>query len=104
MWLIQSPNILIALKLLLAVACGGAIGFERELSRKPAGLRTNVLVCVAAALFMIVSRHIGGGLPYTGPARLLAPVGTAIGFFWAAGFFPGRGWGSVLPSAARSSC
>jgi len=58
-----SPNMLIVVKLLVAVVCGGAIGFERELSRKPAGLRTNVLICVGAALFMIVSRHIGGGAP-----------------------------------------
>ena len=53
--------VLIALKLVVAMLCGGAIGFERELSRKPAGLRTNVLICIGAALFMIVSRHIGGG-------------------------------------------
>ncbi len=38
------PPLLIALKLLLATLCGGAIGFERELSRKAAGLRTNVLI------------------------------------------------------------
>jgi uncharacterized membrane protein YhiD involved in acid resistance len=37
--MIHSPNILIALKLLMAVARGGAMGFERELSRKPAGFR-----------------------------------------------------------------
>src|SRR5258706_8156542 len=91
MWLIQSPNILIALKLLLAVACGGAIGFERELSRKPAGLRTNVLVCVAAALFMIVSRHIGGRPPFTDPAPLLAPVVAPIGFIGARGILPAPG-------------
>src|SRR5260370_10602849 len=78
-----SPNILIGLKLLMAVACGGAIGFERELSRKPAGLRTSVLICVGAALFMIVSRHIGGGAPYTDPARLVAQVVTGIGFIGA---------------------
>jgi uncharacterized membrane protein YhiD involved in acid resistance len=36
--MIHSPNILIALKLLMAVA-GGAIGFERELSHEPAGFR-----------------------------------------------------------------
>jgi len=51
------PTIVIAIKLLAAVICGGAVGFERELSHKPAGLRTNVLVCVGATLFMIVSRQ-----------------------------------------------
>src|SRR5260370_36705838 len=94
------PNILIGLKLLMAVACGGAIGFERELSRKPAGLRTNVLVCVGAALFMIVSRHIGGGAPYTDPARLVAQVVTAIGFIGAGVILQSRGSISGLPTAA----
>src|SRR5260221_8560777 len=88
--MIDSPNILIGLKLLTAVTCGGAIGFERELSRKPAGLRTNVLVCVGAALFMIVSRHIGGGAPYTGPARLVAHGVAPIGFFGAGVLFHTR--------------
>lgn len=98
--MIYSPNILIGLKLLLAVACGGTIGFERELSRKPAGLRTNVLVCVGAALFMIVSRHIGGGAPYTDPARLVAQVVTAIGFIGAGVILQSRGSIHGLTSAA----
>ena len=95
-----SPNLLIGLKLLMAVACGGAIGFERELSRKPAGLRTNVLICVGAALFMIVSRHIGGGAPYTDPARLVAQVVTGIGFIGAGVILQSRGSISGLTSAA----
>src|SRR5260370_6866181 len=76
-------TIQIGLKLLMAVVCGGAIGFERELSRKPAGLRTNVLICVGAALFMIVSRHIGGGAPYTNPPRFGAHLGPRIRFIGA---------------------
>ncbi len=92
--------ILIALKLLMAVVCGGAIGFERELSRKPAGLRTNVLICVGATLFMIVSRHIGGGAPYTDPARLVAQVVTAIGFIGAGVILQSRGSITGLTTAA----
>jgi len=91
---------LIAVKLLVAVVCGGAIGLERELSRKPAGLRTNVLICVGAALFMIVSRHIGGGAPYTDPARLVAQVVTGIGFIGAGVILQSRGSISGLTSAA----
>src|SRR6266404_2672815 len=98
--MIDSPTLLIGLKLLMAVACGGAIGFERELSRKPAGLRTNVIVCVGAALFMIVSRHIGGGAPYTDPARLVAQVVTAIGFIGAGVILQARGSISGLTTAA----
>ncbi len=95
-----SPNLLIAIKLLVAVMCGGAIGFEREMSHKPAGLRTNVLVCVGATLFMIVSRHIGGGAPYTDPARLVAQVVTAIGFIGAGVILQARGSISGLTTAA----
>jgi putative Mg2+ transporter-C (MgtC) family protein len=98
--MIASPTLLIAAKLLMAVILGGAIGFERELSRKPAGLRTNVLICVGAALFMIVSRHIGGGAPYTDPARLVAQVVTAIGFIGAGVILQSRGSITGLTTAA----
>jgi putative Mg2+ transporter-C (MgtC) family protein len=84
----------------VAVLCGGAIGFEREISHKPAGLRTNVLVCVGATLFMIVSRHIGGGAPYTDPARLVAQVVTAIGFIGAGVILQSRGSITGLTTAA----
>jgi putative Mg2+ transporter-C (MgtC) family protein len=94
------PTLLIAIKLLVAVFCGGAIGLEREIAHKPAGLRTNVLVCVGATLFMIVSRHIGGGAPYTDPARLVAQVVTAIGFIGAGVILQSRGSITGLTTAA----
>jgi putative Mg2+ transporter-C (MgtC) family protein len=84
----------------VAVFCGGAIGLEREIAHKPAGLRTNVLVCVGATLFMIVSRHIGGGAPYTDPARLVAQVVTAIGFIGAGVILQSRGSITGLTTAA----
>jgi putative Mg2+ transporter-C (MgtC) family protein len=80
--------------------CGGAIGLERELSRKAAGLRTNVLICMGAALYMIVSRHIGGGAPYTDPARLAAQVVTGIGFLGAGVILQSRGSITGLTTAA----
>ena len=91
---------LIALKLVVAIVCGGAIGFERELSRKAAGLRTNVLICMGSALFMIISRHIGGGAPYTDPARLVAQVVTGIGFLGAGVILQSRGSITGLTTAA----
>ncbi len=42
----------ILLKLILAIALGGLIGLEREASQKPAGFRTNILVCVGSAMMM----------------------------------------------------
>lgn len=95
-----SVNALIGIKLLLAMVCGGAIGLERELSRKPAGLRTNVLICMGAALFMITSRHIGGGAPYTDPGRLVAQVVTGIGFIGAGVILQARGSVTGLTTAA----
>ena len=46
------------IKLGLAIACGAAIGFERELHDKPAGLRTNMLICVGSTLISMVSIHV----------------------------------------------
>ena len=48
----------IVARLLLATICGAAIGFEREWRNRPAGLRTHVLVCVAAATFGILTIEI----------------------------------------------
>lgn len=95
-----SPIFLIGIKLLLAMVCGGAIGLERELSRKPAGLRTNVLICMGAALFMVASRHISGGAPYTDPARLVAQVVSGIGFIGAGVILQSRGSVTGLTTAA----
>ena len=96
----NSLDMVIVAKLLLAIVCGGAIGFERELSRKAAGLRTNVLICMASALFMIVSRHIGGGAAYTDPARLVAQVVAGIGFLGAGVILQARGSITGLTTAA----
>jgi len=97
---LNSPAALIALKLLLAMVCGGAIGLERELNRKPAGLRTNVLICFGAALYMILSRHISGGAAYTDPARLAAQVVAGIGFLGAGVILQARGSVIGLTTAA----
>ena len=97
---LTSPAVLIAAKLLLAMVCGGAIGLERELNRKAAGLRTNVLICFGAALYMIVSRHISGGAAYTDPARLAAQVVAGIGFLGAGVILQARGSITGLTTAA----
>jgi putative Mg2+ transporter-C (MgtC) family protein len=68
-------------RLLLAVALGAAIGYERERAGKPAGLRTHGMVCLGAALFTLVSIFGFGG---TGdPTRIAAQVVTGIGFLGA---------------------
>jgi putative Mg2+ transporter-C (MgtC) family protein len=73
------------IRILIALACGGIIGYEREHKNRPAGLRTHMLVCIGAALVMIVSQYLftkySPGV--TDPARLGAQVISGIGFLGA---------------------
>jgi len=86
------------LQLLLAVLLGGAIGLERELRGKPAGLRTNVLICIGATLFTVLSHHISAGRG--DPGRIAAQVLTGIGFIGAGTILHLRGAVTGLTSAA----
>jgi len=72
------PVIDLVRRLLLAAALGAALGLEREYHRKPAGLRTNILIALGSSLFTILSIAIGGrgGTP----DRITAQVVTGIGF------------------------
>ena len=90
------------LKLLLAVVLGGAIGLEREIKAKPAGLRTNILICVGAALLSDVSVRIGlvGGQRIGDPARIAAQIVSGIGFIGAGTIMQGGGTVTGLTSAA----
>ena len=91
------------LKLGLAVVLGGAIGLEREIKNKPAGLRTNILICVGAALLTDVSIRIGilDGAPRVGdPARIAAQIVSGIGFIGAGTIMQGAGMVTGLTSAA----
>jgi putative Mg2+ transporter-C (MgtC) family protein len=45
------------LRIVVATALGGVIGLERQVHRRPAGLRTHMLVALASATFMVVSTH-----------------------------------------------
>ena len=46
-------------KLLLAALLGGIVGLEREVKKKPAGLRTNMFICIGSTLFTLLSEEIG---------------------------------------------
>src|SRR3954451_4555748 len=90
------------IKLTLAVVLGGIIGFERELAAKPAGLRTNILICVGAALLMDVSTRIGlvNGVRIGDPGRIAAQVVSGVGFLGAGTIMQGGGTVTGLTSAA----
>lgn len=84
--------------LLLAVLLGGAVGLERELKRKPAGLRTNILICLGATLFTQLSIAVAGASG--DPARIAAQIVTGVGFIGAGTILHTRGHVSGLTSAA----
>jgi len=92
----------IALKLLLAVSLGGIVGIERETSHKPAGFRTNILICLGATMVMILSDLILGQDGRTGgdATRLAAGVVTGIGFLGAGSIIQARGTVTGLTTAA----
>jgi putative Mg2+ transporter-C (MgtC) family protein len=89
----------ITLKLLLAVALGGLVGLERETSQKPAGFRTNILICVGSAMMMILSGLVLGA-EGTDLTRIAAGVITGIGFIGAGTIIQARGSIVGLTTAA----
>jgi len=70
------------LSIILAVVFGTAIGLEREVSGKSAGLRTNVLICLGAAVFTIISRQMAAGTNAS-LTRIAAQIVTGVGFLGA---------------------
>src|SRR6267142_1673186 len=76
-------------KALLAIACGGLIGVEREIKNKPAGFRTNILICLGSMLFMWLSAQVAMvvavGRP-ADPGRIAAQVVSAVGMTIGAGY------------------
>lgn len=74
----------VAVRMLLAVLCGGIIGVEREYKRRPAGFRTHILICLGAAMTTLTSQYLCLTMHYfTDMARLGAQVVAGIGFIGA---------------------
>lgn len=92
------------LRLILAAALGGMIGLEREASGKPAGFRTNLLICVGAALLTELSRFIalapGSDIFRSDPGRIAAQIVSGIGFLGAGTIMQSRGSVTGLTTAA----
>lgn len=87
------------LSVLLAVILGAAIGLEREASGKAAGLRTNVLICLGAAVFTIISRQMGRGGDAS-MTRIAAQIVTGVGFIGAGAIIRDRAGIYGLTTAA----
>jgi putative Mg2+ transporter-C (MgtC) family protein len=89
----------VLIRLLLAAVLGGAIGLERELKRKPAGLRTNMFICFGAAMFTILSERLAAD--FSGDhTRIAAQIIPGIGFIGAGSILHSRGNVQGLTSAA----
>lgn len=84
------------LRLIFAAAAGGLIGLEREAVHKPAGVRTHMLVCVGAALFVLVTLET---LPNE-TARIIAGIATGVGFLGAGTIFKAENEVHGLTTAA----
>jgi len=91
------PQHIIAIRLLIAAALGAMIGFEREWSTAEAGLRTHILIAVAAALFTILAFEIfhtiepGPNGPQADPIRAVEAVTAGIAFLGAGAIFRSGG-------------
>ncbi|MCB9681958.1 MAG: MgtC/SapB family protein [Alphaproteobacteria bacterium] len=87
-------------ELVLASILGGLVGLEREAKGKPAGLRTNLLICVGAALLTDLSAHFDrSGIGFD-PTRIAAQIVSGIGFLGAGTILQHRGAVSGLTTAA----
>jgi putative Mg2+ transporter-C (MgtC) family protein len=103
---VEALRLSVLAKLLLATLLGGAVGLEREMAGKPAGLRTNILICIGAALFTQLSIDIArigftpGGNPYGDTTRIAAQIVSGIGFLGAGAILHGQGAIVGLTTAA----
>jgi putative Mg2+ transporter-C (MgtC) family protein len=104
--IVDALRLSVLAKLLLATILGGAIGVEREMAGKPAGLRTNILICIGAALFTQLSIDIAqvgfspDKHPFGDTTRIAAQIVSGIGFLGAGAIMHGQGAVVGLTTAA----
>ena len=81
----KSLDVELIFRLVLAVALGSLIGYERESKKRPAGLRTHMLVSLGAALFSMISVSFEQD-----PTRIAAGIVAGIGFLGAGSIISAR--------------
>ena len=74
----ETDAALLAIRVLIAALLGAALGLEREWRGKEAGLRTNTLIAIGAALFTVMSLQMGSD-----QSRIAAQIVTGVGFLGA---------------------
>ena len=92
----HTPQHILLVRLLIAAVLGGAIGFERGAEAGTAGLRTHILIALAAALFTTLAFEIyrtalAGGSNNPDPVRAIEAVTAGIAFLGAGAIFQQRG-------------
>lgn len=91
------PSLEATLRILAAVVVGSLIGLDRELRNKPAGLRTHILISLAAALFTLITfemheQFAGDGSSRTAdPVRIIEAVTAGVAFLAAGAIIQSRG-------------
>jgi putative Mg2+ transporter-C (MgtC) family protein len=90
----------ICIRLTLAAGLGALIGVERDLRRRPAGIRTSFFVCLATALFTILSGEIAHRLGDSGTTRIASNIVQGIGFLGAGAILREAGGITGLTTAA----
>jgi len=95
-----------ALRLLAAVVLGGIIGLERELASRAAGLRTHMLIALAACLFTLITFEmlalpaLAANADQADPLRLIEAVTAGVAFLAAGTIFTARGRVNGLTTGA----
>ena len=88
--------------MLVSTVLGTIVGWERQVGRKPAGLRTHTLVCMGSTLFVLLTIHaaadFGGG--NVDPTRIIHGVVTGVGFLGAGSIMRQEGFVLGLTTAA----
>ena len=79
----DTDNAATVLRMLLAVFCGGILGYERGRKKRPAGFRTYMLVCIGSTLIMMTNEYICNIYGTGDPSRMGAQVVSGIGFLGA---------------------
>jgi putative Mg2+ transporter-C (MgtC) family protein len=85
----------VGFKVVMAIICGGIVGLEREYKNKPAGLKTNILICLGSTLYTTVSvliPSVMGDGSRGDPGRVAAQIVSGIGFI---------GGGAIMRSRAN---
>ena len=92
--------------MLVSTALGTLVGLERQLGRKPAGLRTHALVCLGSTMFVLVTSHAVRDLAGSDvhiqldPTRMIHGVITGVGFLGAGSILRTEGYVHGLTTAA----